>query len=98
MTRDAFVTVGEEAFATIDGAMYPALIDGVLPDDASVVTLRINTPDGPVAWPVNAVRDLVPIDTITRVNGEGFEGLILIEGQGVPLLEPILPALRKRAA
>jgi hypothetical protein len=98
LARDAFVTVGGEAFASIDGAIFPALVDGSLPDAETVVTLRINTADGPVVWPVRAVRDLVPIETVTSVNGDGYEGLILIEGQGVPLLEPVMPAHRKHAA
>ncbi|HTI30529.1 MAG TPA: chemotaxis protein CheW [Sphingomonas sp.] len=98
LPREAFVTAGDEAFATIDGALFPARIDGPLPESGRVVTLRLNTPTGPVAWPVAAVRDLAPIDTVTRIDGEGYEGLILIEGQGVPLLEPVMPAHRRFAA
>lgn len=98
LPREAFVRVGDEAFATIEGIMYPALIDGPLPAGETVVTLRINTPDGAIAWPVAAVRDLAPIDTVTRVNGEGYEGLILIDGQGVPLLAPAMPVQRRAAA
>ena len=98
VARDQFVRAGEELFATIDGALYPAIADGALPDDGAVVTLRINTPEGAIAWPVQRVIDLVPIDAVTRVATPGYEGLILIDGVGVPLIEPAMPASRKRAA
>lgn len=98
VARDQFIRVGEELFATIEGALYPAVVDDALPDNGMVVTLRINTPDGPIAWPVRRVCDLVPIDTVTRVATPGYEGLILIEGQGVPLLKPAMPTPCKRAA
>ena len=98
VARDQFVHVGEELFATIDGVLYPSIADGALPDDTTVVTLRVNTPEGPIAWPVRGVCDLVPIDAITRVAMPGYEGLILIDGQGVPLIEPAMPASRKHAA
>ncbi len=98
LPRQAFVIAGDETFVLIAGAMYPVLIDGTLPATEMVVTLRLNTPEGPVAWPVAAVRDLVPIHTVTPVNGEGYEGLILIDGQGVPLLEPCMPMQQRRAA
>jgi two-component system chemotaxis sensor kinase CheA len=98
VARGQFVRAGDELFATIDGALYPAIVDGELPADGMVVTLRMNTPDGSIAWPVRRVCDLVPIHAVTRVTTPGYEGLILIEGQGVPLIEPMMPTGRRWAA
>ena len=98
VAREQFVRAGDELFVTIDGALYPAIVDGPLPASGMIVTLRVDTPDGIVAWPVNQVRDLVPIDAITRVATPGYEGLILIDGQGMPLIQPAMPGGRRLAA
>lgn len=85
----SFARVGERNFALLDGSLRPAVLDGPLPPDELVVTLRLLTPHGLVARPVRRVHDLAPLGALTLAESPECEGLLLLDGRPVPLARAV---------
>ncbi|MFM9978157.1 MAG: chemotaxis protein CheA [Sphingomonadaceae bacterium] len=84
---DQIIRLGDASFATIDGRIVRAVIDGVLAKDRPMVGLRLNAEDGePVIYPVANVLDLAPLQTLVPLESDSVEGITMIDGAPVEVL------------
>jgi len=87
VATDSFIAVGTHDFVIIDNVHVEAIRFGPLGDGPSVTTLRLSDHQRTVALPVAFVHDLVPIPALTPVGDEWVEGLAIVDGVSVLVLD-----------
>lgn len=81
-----FVERGLAAFVNMDGALFPAILDGNLPEAGQIAMLRLRGDGQTIGYPVAAVQDLVPVSAITPLEDGVVEGYVLVDDNAVALL------------